>query len=241
MPHIDTTLRDGDALCRSVGLPGGETLTRDDRDPLVWRSQLTGRTGSLLALVCAQVDADDFAHARCGRDPDEIVNSALTGLRAAQGRRFLRQVSPGNNGFVIHDELEDPVRGEHEIIATAGDQVWGAHDIHQPEIRIWTGLGPSATDIRRSYAAAALLAYALNRRLGVAHGRVAAQWVRVLPLRPWRILETQDTLFLMDAADQEIMSLRSRGRRLDHEASSRELATVRDALSAANDLGPNAF
>ncbi len=234
MSDLETALRDGDALCRSVRLPGGETLTRDEGEPWLWHSQLTGCAAPLLELVCHHADADDLAHARYGRGPEDLVRDATSALRRCHGRQFLRRAATGYGGFVIHDELEDPIRGDHELVATPGDQMWGIPHITDAATRDWIGIGPTPDDLRRAYAATAFLAFALNRELGVPFAELRQEWLNLVPVRPWRILETDDALFLMDAHNREIVGLRIGDRPIGSDVTNAEMERASRALAAAN-------
>lgn len=239
MTQLATTTRDDKRLCRTIQLPNGEILERDRRDLARWHSSQGRHSGPLLELICANADAHDLAHARSGYPQDHVAARAVAGVRQLHGRRFLRSVAPGHGGFIIHDELDDPVRGDAETVIGPGASVQDAATITDPIVRAWSGLGPTPADMRRSYAASALLAYALNRRLGVEYGEVRQEWIRHVPTRPWRLHETADTTLLVDAHGEEVLSLRSPRSRAGAGVTGDEIAASRRLLEAANAVPPH--
>lgn len=214
MTEIAFTTRDSGGLCHIATLRSGHTLRRHPVHPGAWLCDEAGpgATRSLIRLVRdlvrLPVVAAAYGSAPYGRSVEARV---LQDLRAEHGLRFLWTFCLHGDGIRVHDELDDPAAGRYRFALEGGRHLPLRHDGSDATVAAWFGLGSDPDDLRRAYGAAAFAVHALNLQLGTRHNTLVSDPRRLaqVPRRPWRILETEDQLFINDAYDREIMSLRT--------------------------------
>lgn len=233
MTQLAFTTRDSDGLCRSVTLRTGHVLTRDDQDLSRWLCDEagTGLAQGLAALIrrLTRVPAIAAAYGNPGA-PRPAEREILGDLRDAHGLRFLWTFCIQGDSVLVYDELDDPVGGRYRFALEGGSHMPLVLEDRHPGLARWFGLGPEPQAFRRAYEAAAIAVHALNLGLGTRHNTLAAEGGQPAlgPRLPWRVLETEDQIFINDAYDVEIMSLRT--------AACRPLQPVSSAARSAADL-----
>ena len=214
MTEIAFTTRDSDGLCQTATLRSGHTLRRHPAHPGAWLCDEAGPGGTLSLIRLVRelarlpIVAAAYGSAAHGRS---VEGRVLQDLRAEHGLRFLWTFCLHGDGILVHDELDDPAAGRYRFALEGGHHLPLSHDGSDAAVAAWFGLGPDPDALRRAYTAAAFAVHALNLRLGTRHNTLVSDPGRLaeVPRWPWRILETEDQLFINDAYDSEIMSLRT--------------------------------
>lgn len=210
MTDLAPSTDDNDGLCRSAFLRSGQHLHRSVSEPRNWRSDTDapGREAPLLDLLKDISRRNDVT--RSYDQPgnaDATLRIMIADLRALFAGQFALTMYVHGNGIHISDELDDPQYGQHRFYLEGGNHL--PRSVYQPDPAIgrWVSLGPTPLELRRCFHAAHFVSHALNIALGMA--RAPLSDLDQVPTRPWRILETEDQIFVMDAWDTEIMSLRT--------------------------------
>jgi hypothetical protein len=211
MTDIVTQARDSEGLCHTVVLRDGRVLRRDLARPSLWHGPADGHGPALLRdhirRLSQNVPAVD------GREYERTPpqTDLADAIRSDHGRRFLWTFGILGDGVAIHDEIDDPSQGRYRFRLDGGASMPTRPRDLDPILAGWFGTGPNPDDVRRTYAAAAYIVHLLNHDLGARTNTISGDphLLGKVPRRPWRALETEDQIFINDAYDVEIMSLRT--------------------------------